>query len=246
MIARALPRLVTLGAPLVGALAISCGEPVVSQPAYETPLMTVQGLIVPYPITDFVSPRVGVVWVDPLGIEPDVPAVGPQVLASSDSPNFTSSPSFHLRFFAPPPAPMIRTLVDPNSKRAVASFALGELVLYDDRDGDGRFVIDASDAIVGPDQYLGAGQEDVVFYVSQSLGGNDGPTALKAVLAGQSGYQLAWADCSAPAGPSFDPLNDPNPIEVVVAQVAAATSQLPFMRNCLRSHVDPPLMGTGP
>jgi hypothetical protein len=222
-------------ATAVALLVISggCGDPLLSATAYETPLFELAGDLNPLP-SDLVSPRVDVVWVDPEEAHEDVPA-------SPDGAGFVLTGStFVFSMYAPPPAAAIRQLTDPHTGRTVASFAFGEIVLFEDLDGDGTFqvtsVADGS-TIVPPDLYQGAQARFVVVYVESPASG-DVPDELLGLLSTTSGYHLGAVSCDMPETPrtSID-ARIGEQIEITV--LPSATNELPFLRTCLRTHPVP-------
>jgi hypothetical protein len=225
---------------LMGALLVisaGCGDPLLSAAAYGTPLFELAGDINPLP-ADLSSPRVDVVWVDPSGVRDDVPAPPETVsLALNDS-------SFVFSMYAKPPDAAIHQLVDPHNGRAVASFAFGEIILFEDLDADRTLrvtPIGDGSTIVSPDVYRGAQDRYVVAYIESPPAG-DVPDELRGLLSTDPGYHLGVVNCSSPEAPrtSIDHEID-DPIEITV--LATPTSELPFARTCLRTH---PVVTTPP
>jgi hypothetical protein len=203
---------------------------VISEAAYEAPLFTFQGDLNPIP-DDLVAPRVAVVWVDPAGLRDDVPE-------PAEDTKFDLTPAgYTFSIFAPPPASAIREIVDPSSGLGAASFAFGEIVLFEDLNGDGTFQITSlaeGSEIVPSDVYRGAQVQYVVIYIEKPWSAATGPAELVGLLSSTPGYHLGHIDCSVPDAPATSiPAGNP-PVEITV--LPTATSQLPFLRSCLRSH----------
>lgn len=210
---------------------IACGDPLLSNVASASPLLTIAGYIQPYPVDALTSPKVTVVWVDPdLGGLPDV-------AATPDTVQFELDPQggFKLKLFAPPPAVAGRRR--ETSDGASVQFAFGEIVLYDDVDGVGAPLIGADDQLIAPDTYEGATPDSVLIYIDSP--GPKGVAFLWQILSDGPGYHLGTVDCDA-VGPSV--IEDANSSGTsVTVQVVPATSHLPYVRTCLQSH---PLVGS--
>jgi hypothetical protein len=210
---------------------IACGDPLLSEAASASPLVTIEGYIQPYPVDGLDSPKVTVVWVDPnLGGLPDV-------AATPDTVRFKIDPqgSFELGLFAPPPA-AAGTRRQTLGGGAV-QFAFGEIVLYDDVAGVGSPPIGAGDQLIAPDTYQGATPDSVLIYIDSP--GPKGAAFIWQILSDGPGYHLGTVDCNA-VGPSV--IEDANSSTAAVTlQVVPATSQLPYVRTCLQSH---PLVGS--
>jgi hypothetical protein len=238
---RTVTRWLAVGA---AALACGCGDPLLSVSAYQSPLITIAGHLNPFPEAGTVDLRVGVVWVDPLGIGDDVPA------PADTSRLEMSDADFQLSLFAPPPEAAVYDLRDSTGAVVLARLAFGELVVFDDRDGDGTFHVEPAAAggeIVAPDLYRGASATLVMTYVVTPL---QAPATvlpeLHGLLATTPGYHLGYVDCSAPDAPSTSTYGDPSTVVVEMHVDGDATTDLPFVRTCLRSHpvTAPPTPGT--
>jgi len=221
------------------ALAPACGDPVVTRTAYEAPLLTINGMLQPAMVPDLYAPRMGVVWVDPAGLRDDLPSP-PEITGSSID---DADQTFVLSLYAPPPPEAIRRFPGPppHQDEVEASFALGEIVLYEDLDGDGTFRVTARDAgsqIVAPDLFR-AGAEISVVYVERPLADARTYQDLGRVLEGSPGYRIAVYSCADPpyAHPPMDfslPAFDANPVVV-----GDPSRDRPTFRGCLRSIATP-------
>ena len=194
--------------------------------------MTLTGYLDPFPVADLTSPRVTVVWVDPLGLASDIPAP-PETL------HFASDPAggFTVQLFAPPPSiAATGTFVAPGTPDVAVRFAFGEIVLYEDFSGETSFMVSAGNDMVGPDDYRGATATYALIYISQLI---DGANAgrLWPILMGPPGYHLGAVDCENFGSPVID---DVDPAAAVLdMQVLPPSTQLPYVRMCLRSHSAP-------
>jgi hypothetical protein len=217
---------------IIGLLgAVSCGEPLESAVSYDSPLLSISGYIVPFPPANVVSARIGVTWVDPLGVNPDVP-MPPETLAYVP----TNDGNFLLRLFAPPPATTLRDLPPSVGGADAARFAFGEFVLYDDVNEDATYAVAGpSSEIVAPDTYRGGGGNIVVIYVARASAPDEGPPALRDILSGPIGYHLGVTDCVV-AVPS---VTTSDAAAVLVYAQSTASTTLPYSRSCLRSHYVP-------
>jgi hypothetical protein len=210
----------------------ACGEPVTSQGVYEQPLYALGGWITPFPLAaDVQSPTVGVVWVDPAQLRDDLAASHVQFEGSQDG-------TFNLKFFAAPLEALRRYPGDVPGE-IETSFAFGEVVLFDDRDGDGHFAVTprtAGSTIVAPDMYIGAARRHVVIYVEKSFDGTGTRfPELSSVIALSPGYHLAAVTCTTLGYPGASPITNPRE-EVDILAIEPPSPTLPFTRACLRSH----------
>jgi hypothetical protein len=216
-------------------LAASCGKPLLSAAAYDSPIFSVTGALAPFPVADLVAPRVGLVWVDPAGLRDDVPSP-PQDLRFQ----LAADGTYALGVYAAPPAAAIRRFPEPGTDVLGASFGFAEIVLYEDVDGDGTFHVtprQAGSEMVGPDLYRGASAYGVVAYVQQPLVPDGGVfPELTALISASPGYHLGAVSCTDPEQPSAGPI-DPRPIQLVVG--AMPSPDLPYLRTCLRTHALP-------
>jgi hypothetical protein len=240
MAARAFAIAGLVVAPLLAAA--GCGEPLLTADAYDSPLISLHGNFNPAR-SDLLSPRVGVVWVDPAELDDDVPAP-PQAIGFQ-----LSDTSFDLRVYAPPPAGAIRALRDPEDGDVITSFAFGELVVFEDRNEDGTFSVTPlgeGSTIVPPDLYRGAQSLFVLTYVQHPLQAPDDVLPeLHGLLAVSPGYHLGVINCATPDAPRSGTIDNPEAQQLEMTILAQGTPDLPFVRSCLRTHpVPPPAMPT--
>jgi hypothetical protein len=215
---------------VVGVLAasISCGDQLLSAAAYDTPLLALTGYLQPFPVADLTSPRVTVVWVDPAGLVPDVPE-RPQAIRFA----LDAAGGFDLQLFEPPPLAAGVGTFSPGGQGQVR-YAFGEVVVYDDLDGDGALAISAADdRLVGPDDYRGANATYVLVYI-ESTNAEGAPALPLPILAGPPGYGLGAVNCNT-FGPPLVTRVDTS-AAVLAMQIVPPSSQLPYVRTCLQSH----------
>jgi len=217
-----------------------CGEPLLSNSAYDTPLFSLHGHLNPVPI-DADALRVVVVWVDPEQLHDDVPTPG-------DTTRLTlSGARFELSFYSPPPPASIRRLTNPTTSGLLASVAIGELVVVHDVDGNGNFAvapIENGSEILAPDLYRGAQSRFLVSFVDEQLVDpeNELPE-LQGALTATPGYHVVLVDCTTPATPFTHSITEPDALEIDMTILDAGSTQLPFLRSCLRTH---PIEPSGP
>ena len=220
--------------PLAG-----CGDPLTSASAYDVPLFTLRGDLNPAP-EDLVAPRVDLVWVDPVGQSDDIPEPLLETQLQLDGAGYVFS------IFAPPPATAVREIVDATTGAVAARFAFGEIVLYEDGDGDGTLRVTSladGSAIVAPDVYWGASAQNVVIYIKTPWSATTKAPELLGLLSHEPGYHLGVIDCSAPDVPvTFITGNADARADISV--LPNGTSQLPYVRDCLRSHPVAPASGS--
>ena len=213
-------------------VASGCGSPLLSESAYDSPLLSLHGFVDPLP-ADAVALHIGIVSVDPEQLRDDVPA--PAQTVRED----LSEERFQLSFFAPPPRQVIRRLTDPATGAPLASFAIGELVVVDDVDGNGGFqvsAIESGSAILPPDRYRGGQARFVVSFIEQPLvNPTDGLPELQGMLTASVGYHLVVIEC-ATAGAPYTHVTEPEPVDIEMTILDVGSSHLPFIRSCLRTH----------
>jgi hypothetical protein len=173
--------------------AAGCGEPLLSNAAYQTPLLSFEPFFSePYEAAGLAKIRIGVVWIDPFELRDDLPQTPPTII------DRRSDKRFSVDLFAPPPAPAIRHLPDATGGLA-ASFAFGEIVAFDDEDGDGRFAVTSraeGSSMVAPDAYAGSVEARVLLYVETPAREGGPIDAAWPALFEPPGYHLASFGCT--------------------------------------------------
>jgi hypothetical protein len=173
--------------PLLG----GCGELVVDGDYPGTPLAQIDGTVMGATDGLIGRPRIAVIWLllndfrlfDTAQIEPVFPA------------------SFQFRLYAPPRDADIQP---PDGVQPVGNFpaVLGELVAFDDRDGDGSLVLDGDGQVTAPDVLIGRTRRRLLYVVE--LPTDETPVFAAGVLQNPEdvaqGYQLADVTCVAGAG----------------------------------------------
>ena len=213
-------------------LASGCGNPLVSDSAYDSPLFALHGHLSAVP-ADAAALRIAVVWVDPEQLRDDVPAPGDTIRTE------LSGERFEFSLYTPPPRAAIRRLVDPTTGDPIAAFAFGELVAFQDADANDRFEIgpiESGSEIVPPDVYRGAQGSFVVGFVEDPLHDpEDQLPELQGLLTARPGYHLIAVNCDTPAAP-FTRAADAEAVDIGMTIFDTGSAQLPFLRPCLRSH----------
>jgi hypothetical protein len=130
----------------------------------------------------------------------------------------------------------------------VATMAVGEIVLFDDKDGDGGFAVKGPRAsIVGPDEYL-AGSTVVLRYLVRPFEGL--PPGVRderfplGLTAKNPGYDLVSLYCAGrvletePRIATGAPPNDGQgrPIVNLILQYMPGEVAFPEVRTCMRTH----------
>ena len=214
-------------------LTSGCGRPLLSDSAYDSPLFSLHGHLNPSRV-DVDELLIAIVWVDPAQLRDDVPVPTDTIRMKRLDAQFDYS------LYAPPPALAMRRLVDPATGSELASFAVGELVVVEDSDGNDRFAVAAiasGSEILPPDQYRGGQAQFVVSYVDKPLvNPKDELPELQGLLTASPGYHLVGVDCATPATPFTYSVIDPDRVDVEMTILEAGSSQLPFLRSCLRTH----------
>jgi hypothetical protein len=215
-------------------LAGSCGEPVLSGTAYDSPMLAIRGKIdMPAAQVPPVHLRVAVLWIDPFQqSDSDIPS-SPQTVGMALNDDDGADGKYALNFYAPPP-PETAVDVPSGDAEAPARASVGEFVLFDDTNNDRRFEVTprvAGSKIVWPDCYRGGGLPFFVFYVWHS---SNSATLIHRMgdVVTQAGYREASVDCSlldAAVINGLDPLRDVN------FELKSPSSQRSFERTCLLS-----------
>jgi hypothetical protein len=210
-----------------------CGQPVVPLETYESPLITLNGYLDPEPANGFGSLRVGILWVDPAELRDDVP--GP-----ADGVSFTNDGTDHfaLDLFSPPPASVVRRYPGETPDVVGLDFAFGEIIVYEDNDGDGTFSVTsraAGSAMVAPDLFRGSSPSLALLYLAQPGSPQAGAVGASwpVLFDNGTGYRLALIDCTTPDQPAVRAYDDAMPVEMTIASHGAP--HIIFSRDCLRS-----------
>jgi hypothetical protein len=204
-----------------------CGEPLLSNSAYQTPLLTFQPFFTePYDAAGLAKIRVGVVWIDPFELRDDLPQTPPTITDRRSDKQYT------VDLFAPPPAAAIRHLPDATGGVA-ASFAFGEIVAFDDEDGDGRFAVTSraeGSSMVAPDAYAGSVEARVLLYVETPARVGGPIDAAWHALFDPPGYHLASFAC---AGTPTVRTLPPGSRSFPMTLAAETSPHLIFTRTCV-------------
>jgi hypothetical protein len=230
------PSLVLLAA------AGGCGEDIVPGDQTDRPVFSIKGAAV-----EAVDPslRIAALWVDPFRFLDDWPSP-PSLAAGTIEP----TGAFKLDFFRPPPAAVMRRVPLPEDESVTAfSFALAEIVAFEDRDGDDGFQVNplgAGSTIVAPDVYRGIAGNALdgyaIVYVERSRSSEDSRNVipeLDLILTLAPGYHAAYIGCASfmPTGTATPFPQDQGSIPVTLVP---ETSVFPEIRNCLHTHTLPP------
>jgi hypothetical protein len=220
---------------LTATLALGCGQPLVPLSTYEAPLGALAGYLDPQPSNGFGALRVGVLWVDPAQLRDDVPApAAGQTFTALDDVHFT------LDLFTPPPALAIRRYPSATSTDVAVAFAFGEIIVYEDNDGDGTFAVTpraagALSMMVGPDLFRGSTPNYALLYLEQPGSADAGPVgaAWPVLFDDGTGYRLAAIDCTTLDRPVLRKVDTSTPLMMDIE--AHGSTTLISTRQCLRS-----------
>ena len=171
-----------------------CGDPLATASSYEAPLLSF-GPYAPelFQVESLEGLSVGVVWVDPLQVRDDLPHSVDGLRVQRQERAFT------VDVFTPPPAAAIRRIPDPETGAVAVGFAFGEIIVYADRDGDGRFALlprSAGLSMRPPDEYAGSTSARVVIYVETAARSGGPVDSSWRTLFEPPGYRLARIDCT--------------------------------------------------
>src|SRR5450432_2394450 len=123
-------------AVLITLLTFGCGNSLVPGTSYQQPLLSFSGTINPgCGLLQAERPIVGHLWTDPLQRKPDLPMPARWLRSSVNATNDT----FSVDIFRQPPPGATIDLAD--SAGNVSQMGLAEIVIVDDRDGDGTFLV---------------------------------------------------------------------------------------------------------
>jgi hypothetical protein len=216
--------LIVIWAAALATSTSGCGEPLVSGSSLNEPAFTIEGAIAPYDPSRRSS--IGILWVDP-ALAGDSPSVSG---AHQLDAHIAEDGSFSLEVFGRPPKDAVKWLAADASSDAVA-IAWGELVLFEDNDGDGSFRVESladGAAMTLPDQYAGVAEKHVLLYVEEPAEEGTQITGLARTLAAP-GYVLGEAHC---ADASYVVAVEPNTVSL---RAVTATSLFPRLRQCFES-----------
>jgi hypothetical protein len=168
----------------------------------------------------------GLLWVDPAQEGKGNWTSGSDLVDGE----IASDASFTMKLRGLPPADAIRSLAAPGGGAPLA-FAFAEIILYEDRDGDGRFEVGplaSGSPMIPPDVYRGMPNSAVLFYVAEPISSADVPLRELADVVSTPGYHLGSADC---INDAYARLIDPR----IVITMVVPSSSFPDLRVCLRS-----------
>jgi hypothetical protein len=200
---RRFPAAAVLLAICAAASGVGCGDPLTSASSYEAPLLSFEPYVPDlFQVESLQGLSIGVVWVDPLQVRDDLPqpAEGLRVRRKDGGVDggVDDARAFGVDLFTPPPAGAVHRIADPTTGAVAVGFAFGEIVVYADRDGDGRFALAPRSeglSMLPPDEYAGSNPVLVVIYV-ETPARRDGPVdSAWSTMFEPPGYRLAIIDC---------------------------------------------------
>jgi len=203
----------------------SCGRGVVPGAAYDQPLLSFSGTINPAGgLGQAQHPIVGLLWTDPLQRSADVTMPARWLQSTVD----TAADTFTVDIFRPPPPEAVVDLAAPSGK-ILQQLAMAEIVIVDDSDGDGGFLVQGPRATISaPEHYL-AGSANVLTYVESPFPSPQINSPL--TLPGQIGYALVNYLCQGQLSGATNPVN-PQKVEMILQP----SQDFPDVRTCRASH----------
>jgi hypothetical protein len=210
---------------LIASAAGACGRGVVPGAAYDEPLLSFSGTISPAGgLGQAQHPIVGLLWTDPLQRSADVTMPARWLQSTVD----TAADTFTVDIFRPPPPEAVVELADPSGK-LFQQLAMAEIVIVDDSDGDGGFLVKGPRATISaPERYL-AGSANVLTYVATPFPSPQSNSPL--TLPAQLGYALVNYNCQGQLSASTNPVN-PRSVEMILQP----SQDFPDVRTCRASH----------
>ncbi|HMI88731.1 MAG TPA: hypothetical protein VK550_31850 [Polyangiaceae bacterium] len=195
-----------------------------------------QGAITQPPREISASPlRLGLLWVDPAQEGKGNYVSGSELVRATIEPDGT----FTLGLVGPPPSGAIRALKTSAQGGPVLTFAWGEIILYEDRNADGTFVVGPlteGSPMVAPDVYRGMPTDRMLLYVAETLAPHQ-QVFPELEFRATKGYHLGVALCrmndqSPAVAPVIREVTPPSATITVVAE----SSAFPNLRSCIQSH----------
>ena len=210
---------------LIAGAGASCGRGVVPGATYDQPLLSFSGTINPTGgLGQAQHPIVGLLWTDPLQRSADVTMPARWLQSTVDA----AADTFTVDIFRPPPPEAVVDLADPSGK-LLQRLAMAEIVIVDDSDGDGGFLVKGPRATIsGSERYL-AGSANVLTYVESPFSSPQINSPL--TLPAQIGYALVNYNCQGQLSASTNPVN-PQAVEMILQP----SQDFPDVRTCRASH----------
>ena len=217
-----------------GILLCSCGKPLVTGTTLDTPVFSISGDIRPAPAGAQV--KIGVLWVDPTQEPGSTNFVSGSELVDDQ---IGADGHYALDFYGPPPEAAIHWLKSADDSASVFALAWGEIVLYEDRDGDGTFEVGAvSDGspMQSSDLYRGMALTHIVFYVEQPLAAEHITIPELAGIVVRPGYGLGRTTCTVYSSrATYTNVDEPD------LKLIEPSRFFPDLRECLKPHPSEPV-----
>jgi hypothetical protein len=221
---------------LCGLAAISCGDALVPGSSLDKLEFSLDGTITGLPGELSTAPlRLGLLWVDPAHAGKGNYVSGSDLVRAEIRPDGT----YTLGLFGPPPAPAIRALKSSPRGGPTFAFAWGEIILYEDRNADGTFVVGPlaeSSPIVAPDVYRGMPVDRVLLFFAETIPPHQ-QLIPELIFPATKGYHVGLIRCLLnDQSPAVSPvIQDVTPPSATIEVVAPAPA-FPNLRSCLQSH----------
>jgi hypothetical protein len=204
----------------------ACGNGTVPGTTYDQPLLSLQGTISPTGgLVNAKHPIIAFLWTDPLQRQPDVVMPARWLQSSVNAIDDT----FRVQIFRPPPPEALVSVASSSKGGEISRLAIGEIVIVDDRNGDGTFQIHGPRAtIASPDSYL-AGSAEVLTFVETPFPSTQLNSPL--TLPGQSGYALVNYYCQGQLSAGTHPTRLDH-----LEMILHPSPDFPNARTCRASH----------
>jgi hypothetical protein len=173
------------------------------------------------------KPVLGILWSDPFQQRPDVLMPRDWFRTELSQDNLVSG--FYTTFYRPPP-PATIVRIDAPGGGDFAEIALADVVLVDDRDGDGDLRPSGIHAEVGPDDIYLAAIGQALIYVARPFSGTVAPDFPLGPLR-TPGYAIIDFGCNGQVSKK----NGVTEVATFVF-IAQPSHRLPEVRNCRRTH----------
>jgi len=203
-----------------------CGDSLLTGEALREPLFTFSGRI--EPPADAHGLSLGVLWVDPTGKAPGNRPATPAQLHTE----IGLDGSYSAALFSLPPKELLHSVTN-EVQDDVLTFVWGEVVLYEDGDGDGTFAAEPlaqRSRMVPPDFYRGMSPSHMLMYVEDPVAHREQVYGLPV---NTRGYLIGASNCD--HLPWIAPVT-PNNVDL---QVTPQSPDFPDLRRCLKSQPAP-------
>jgi hypothetical protein len=225
---------------LCGFGAISCGDTLVPGSSLDKVEFSLHGVItLPSAEVPAGPLELGILWVDPAQAGNGNYVSGSELVSTTIEADGT----YTLGLLGAPPAGAIRVLKSSAEGGTTVALAWGEIILYEDRNGDGTFAVGPlaeGSPMAVPDVYRGMPVDGVLLYFAETVAERD-KVIPEIVFPAKKGYHVGLVRCiqtdQSPAAPTA--IYEAVPPSATI-NVTAPSFAFPDLRPCLRSQPPPP------